>query len=358
MKKRPLLIQDPVARVLLDWLRLTPMKGGVLAFLISVLYAFGLSATFGILNADSGFRAVLDDFPNLGVLLLISPAVWVYYLWQIGSISGALSLIERSAKNPGQMTEELELEKHRYARLTWPVVLSALTASILSVHNIQLSQAQFGESWITYNWQMSAALQIIRWPVFYMVVMILIRQALASTAMNRVISRQPLKVILRHPDGRGGMSGLGHYAIASASMIPIAGLYLGLVWAREGLLALAPGGLYFPAVLIYLVVSPLVLFWPIIRVHDQMKAAKSRLLGEIATLFEEEYAGLIDQLHQDILAPDVAIRLRAFRKIYQTAENAPEWPINLALLSQFIVAVLLPVIIPIILRLLAGLMSQ
>lgn len=351
MKKQTLLIKDPLARVLLDGLRLTPLMGGALALIVSSSYVFGLSAAFGILNPDAHFPTALDDIPNLGIVLIICPAVWVYYLWQIRSISAVFSTLEHSSKSPSQMETEIELEQRRYALGSLPL-LSALAASALSILNIRLSQAQLGEGWLTYNWQMIAVLQFIRLPVFYMVSMILIRQALASIILNQVVSRQPLKVVLLHPDGRGGMKGLGDYAVASASLIAIAGFYLGLVWVREGFSALAPGSVYFPAVLIYLVVSPLLLFWPLINIHYQMIAAKARLLNEIAELFEDEYAKLTNQLHQNILAPDAAIRLRAFRKMYRTAENAPEWPVNLGLLSQFTVAVLLPVMIPISLQLL------
>ncbi|GEM_PF-3913876 len=349
-------VPDPLARLLVNRLRLSALGGGIVAFFLSAAYIFGLTAVFGLLATESNLRAMLADFSDVGILLAICPAIWVYYLWQVKSIPEELSGLEQSAQDPKKMAEEVERQKQKVAKSVLPMLLSTAVALLLSALNLKLTLPRLGETWLAHNWQMIAAMQIIRLPAFYMVSMVAIKLTLSSIMLNRIVSRQSLKIILLHPDGRGGLSSLGKYAITSASAVPIAGLYLGLVWAREGITALAPGGLYFPAFLIYVLVSPFLLALPILNAHEQMKTAKSRLLGEIAELFEQEYAGLTRQLHQNVLAPDVAIRLRAFKKMYHTAENAPVWPIDLTLLSQFIIAIIIPLIIPIVLRILTDLL--
>jgi hypothetical protein len=355
MKKQKPFMVDPLARLLADRLHLSDWGGGVIALLISATYIIILPAAFGIFDRETVTRELLIDSSNLGILLLIVPAVWVYYLWQTRSIPEAFTKLERSAQNPDALGEELDRQRQRLVWFPWHPILSVVVACGLSFLNVQLSWARLGDLWLTHNWQMIAAMQLIRLPVFYMGSMIAIKLGISSILINRVVANQPLKIILRHPDGRGGVGGLGVYAITSASIMPIAGLYLGLVWAREGIQALAPGGLYFPAILIYLIAAPILLSLPILKVHDQMLDAKSRLLGEIAGLFEEEYAGLTRQLHENILAPDAAVRLRAFKKMYQSMEQAPVWPLDISLVSQFILAVILPLIAPILLTLIVEL---
>lgn len=352
MKKHKRFLYDPLSQLMTDRLRLSHWGGGIVAFLLSAAYILILPAIFGIFGPESSLGALLEDAADLGILLIVTPAVWTYYLWQAYSIPEAFDTLERSGQSVDGMQEEVARQQERLTRFPWHVLLSGAVACGLSFLNIRLSSARLGESWLSYNWQMIAAMQVIRLPAFYMVAMIAIKLALSSILINRIVARQPLKIILMHPDGRGGVGGLGLYAIASAFVLPIAGLYLGLVWAREGVAALAPGGLYFPAILIYLIISPILLALPILKVHDQMLAAKSRLLGEIAELFEQEYAGLTRQLRENILAPDAAIRLRAFKKMYHTTEHAPVWPLDVTLLSQFTLAVILPLIAPILLTLL------
>jgi hypothetical protein len=78
-----------------------------------------------------------------------------------------------------------------------------------------------------------------------------------------------------------------------------------------------------------------------------MREAKQKLLFEIAEQFDLEYRNLLDGLRRDELKLDEVERLEAIQKIYGIAQSSPEWPFNLALLSQFAAAILLPVLLPI-----------
>ena len=225
-------MRDPFARILTDRLRFSVWGGGIFAFLLSAIYTLILPAAFGIFATEAGALASPSDFSDMGILLIIAPAVWIYYLWQTQGIPGVFTTLVRSAQNPGAMNDEVERQRQSHGRSAWHVIVSFAIACGLSLLNVRLSWTALGETWTTYNWQMIAAMQVIRLPVFYMVSMIIIKLGISSILINRIVTRQPLKIILMHPDGRGGVSGLGMYAIASAAIIPLAGLYLGLVLAR------------------------------------------------------------------------------------------------------------------------------
>ncbi|MCC7358732.1 MAG: hypothetical protein IT317_04615 [Anaerolineales bacterium] len=339
-----LLHGDPLAA----WLRrrgqLTPRRTGLAALGLAVLFLL-LAAAFGVLLERPGVTPALADPAYLGVLLLVTPAVWAYYAWQVGALEQTYRDLVACAQDPAAMTTALrDTRPQLSARLGPP--LAAEAATIISLANLLVNQARFGLTWLSYNWVLMAAQQLLWWPTFYMVVMVGLRQLHAGRALSRVLARVPLQIVPRHPDGAGGLSRLGRYVYAAAYEAAVAGLFLGFMLLRTGPAVIVPGTLLYPLVLLYLGLAALLVAWPLLAAHRQMVAVKQRLLGDIAALFEAEYGQLLDDLRHATLLAQAAHRLRAYRKLYRLRAGLAEWPLNLWFVSRLVITISLPVVVP------------
>lgn len=67
---------------------------------------------------------------------------------------------------------------------------------------------------------------------------------------------------------------------------------------------------------------------------------------EVAEQFDLEYRKLLDGLKQDQLDSSHVLRVEAIQNIYKIAQEAPECPFNLEIMSKFGAAIIFPVLIP------------
>lgn len=188
---------------------------------------------------------------------------------------------------------------------------------------------------------MGPAAWLLRVLVFlnvYVVLGAIFKSILVVRAMRRVFSHrialQPL-----HPDGCGGLRGLGDIAMSLNYFLALIALF---IWLKGFFAAslltywFAPIMGLFGVVAIYLFVAPLS------KAHDQMKAEKLAILTALNRDFQNTYRAVRKSLDEDGLSLEAAQKLRALEHLHQVAARMPVWPYDIRIFAQLVGAIVVP----------------
>ena len=348
---------DPVARFVARW-HIPPLAFILVAAVYGAVHSLALPWLFGHLHTTQGVTGVLDDWPNLVILLLLAPLVMGYYAWQPAIIQALYDGIAgRAGHNPAGEQRAAEL-LHPLGWPVWAVIALAvgLLESALQLVNFSSLPAP---TWQNANWLMAASLLPLRFATFYALVFMLVRQVAVLFGLNRFFMEFSVEIQPLHPDRAGGLRMLGDYVFTNGLVVAIVGVSLGmeLLRVRSGVTVVTPE--FMAELAIYFLAAPTVFFlFPLYSAHVRMVEAKQRLLAEIAEQFDLEYRVLLEGLRQDVLKLDDVQRLEAIQKIYEITRASPDWPFNLALVSKFGAAIVLPVLAPLGVDLFANLLMK
>ncbi len=350
---------DPLLRFL-SRLRLHPVNFGLLVLSYGLIRTLVLPATFGYLRTiqigNQMVIGLLDDWPVLVVELIMVPLVAGYYLWQPNTMQ---AVYDGMAQRLGPNVIAETNAKESAQPLKWSGwVMVAITIGLFEAMYIQFVFENYSTpTWESVNRVMAFSRQLIRFLTFYMIVFIVIRQIFMIIGLNRFFSELSVNIAPLHPDKAGGLRILGNFVLTTGIMVGTIGLYFGAGFFRGRLNPALLTIEFYISTVIYFVLAPLIFFLPIMRVHRQMKDAKTRLLTEVSNQFDIEYQRLLEKLKQDQMSSDDVSRMEAIQKVYQIADDAPEWPFDLEIASKFTAAILLPVLVPFSITFLSKLLS-
>ena len=319
----------------------------VLLFVViwGLLHGLGLPWVYGHWRTAGGIVGALDDWPSQVILLVMVPALVVYYIQQPALIRAMQSGVLGRARG-NALTEVKTQELARW--LGWPGwTWTAVGVGILQVYySVNDLHHLLVPTWQSVNEVMIWTLQPLRFISFYMVVLIVVRHVLTLVNLNHLITALPIEIAPLHPDNASGLRAVGNYVFSFGLLVIVLSLNFGMTLLRQHA---APGILsteFFAELICYLLAAPLLFFLPLWNVHTQMTAAKKRLLAEIAEQFDQEYRDLFDNLRRNVLNPESVSRLEAVQKIYHIAHAAPEWPFDLTLISKLGALLFLPILAP------------
>ena len=339
---------DPFAR-LLQKTHQTPISLGLIALTYSLLRTIALPALFGHLTTvevnGQLILGMLDDWTVLVNELITVPVVAAYYLWQPSAMQALYDGIsEKIGPSPLARARAMEFVRP----LRWPGW--ALAAILVGLLEASFILYVFLNSttiiWETVNGVMLASSFVVRFFTFYMLVYVILRQTYTIIGLNRLFAELTVKIAPLHPDKAGGLRILGDYVLSTSLIIGAVGLYFGMNFIRQELNPFVITAEFYALLALYFVLAPLFFFLPLIQVHRRMKEAKGRLLTEVADQFDIEYRKLLEGLKQDRLDSTHILRVEAIQKIYKIAEDAPEWPFNVEIVSKYAAAIVFPVLLP------------
>jgi hypothetical protein len=93
---------DPLAKLLLDRLRIRPHVMALAAVAWGVVFLLVIPAACGCLRGEEGYLGSLDDWHAQLLSLLVFPAACAFYVWQPRAIAtGSLRLEEATAAGCG-----------------------------------------------------------------------------------------------------------------------------------------------------------------------------------------------------------------------------------------------------------------
>jgi hypothetical protein len=327
---------DPFARFL--WKQgITPVRLGLLVFAYGLIYGLILPALFGRLGE------VFQDWPTLVIVLVVNPVLLGYYAWEPFSIQNLYEGIARRVQEDKYEDEQISRLTRPFGKRYW-FWLALLAGVLESVYII------YQHGYAATNWQSNpivvATVVPLRFLAFYAVTFILVRETIAILGVNRFMRIFPVDIAPLHPDKAGGLRVLGYYVLARGVVLGLVGLLFGmnLLRARMGIGTLSWE--FYLEMIVYVIAAPSLFLLPLWRAHLLMAEAREKIMLEVAQKFELEYYNSLDHIRAGTITGDHVGEIESLQKLYEIAEKAPIWPLNMQIVSQFSAAVLLPVFLP------------
>jgi hypothetical protein len=336
--------RDPVARLALDALRLSPVGLAATCFLLELVVG-AMQAGYGLFvvrdprlgpfiswGHASGFAA------NLIFSLVVTPLIWAFYAWMAKTPGRLVASLRGRGLFPSMTDADFEAEakgaRRRFNAAGWPI--AAATVS-LAVAFLYISLTPRNAQPYVY---MRLPLWFILW---YMLGMIAAREWCLITTLSGLFARWKLDLHPLHPDQCGGLGPLNHYATNFTLLIATCGLGLVLnVYMLAGekrVLDILLHG----AIGVYLVLGPAFFFATLGTAHRAMKTAKDELLGAIAARFEVDYQAARSELSKsDPKLAEGIERISQLKTLYRETDAFPVWPLDIRSLTKFGGALLAP----------------
>lgn len=338
---------DPLIRFLFGR-KVRPLTVILIGIVYGALYAIVLPIIYGTINQ------VLIDWPELIRTLAVTPLLIGYYIWQPGTIQNLFNMV------PQRIFDSNAQDFDRISGITRPLSYRFWfwIAIIFGIFNSVVYYVSLLERKI--NWQTSNNLIAIMSTVatffsFYAVMHIVIRQIITIRGINKFFRTINIEVAPLHPDKAGGLKPLGQYVVTIGLGIGIIGLALGISLLRSHMGLEKLEDIFYINLGVYALVAPIFFFIPLMEAHRIMQKAKDTILVDIARQYESLYLSTIQKMKNgDPLEKDLA-QMDAIRKMYLIADESPVWPFNINILSKFSAAVILPVILPVAVDYLTGL---
>ena len=345
MSKQSFYRADPVARLLLDHWRFTPISLGLFSSAVTAAFYLLVALLSNTLVLDSG-QGLLQDWLPWFWVLGFNPVVAGYYLWAVRAIVGLIYNLERSDVVDVSQ-EEIEQVSRLYQQ-PWRVWLALLIAVSQSLFFL-ISRSNL-KNWTGSGLLPALAGAIVSLVMVYMgsrLTLILITNV---QVLHRVLGNRKLNINPLHPDGCGGLRPLSRYALNTAYLAAIFGVMIGLIeyqFITQGL-----AGINSPLhllIVLYVVVSLACFFGPLLAAHQGMREAKERLLGAIAKQFQEDYARIQSSLHADAeTLKKESAKIQELRSFYTLTNEFPVWPFDVKTLRSYLLSVTTPLIPPLI----------
>lgn len=333
---------DPVIRLTLER-KVEPWMIIAMGVGYGMLYAILLPMLYGTLGQ------VLKDWPELLRTLAVAPLVLGYYVWQPTTIQNLYDLAVHRALNP--TTREFE----KISRLTKPFSYRswfwiAIAFGILNavIYYFSLLNGPVG-------WQNDSKLIVFLSALttffsFYAVLHIIVRQIITIRGINKFFHILKIDISPLHPDRAGGLRPLGQYVVTIGLGIGIIGLALGISLLRSHMGLEQLQSVFYINLAVYMLVSPVFFFIPLIEAHRLMRNSKENTLIDIAGQYESLYVSTLQKMKNGKPMDQDLVQLDALHKMYLIADAAPVWPFNFGTFTKFSAAVILPVVLPLVIQ--------
>jgi hypothetical protein len=341
---------DPIARQLIKY-RFTPVKFGILIFVLNILVDGSLGAIFGVFTSHSNHPGILQDPVALSFDFLIQPIICGAYLWSALASNRLFLDIQTKGviKSINTANNSVKGVINKYQR--YHFYLLALIIGIIFA--IAQAVAYFGKvPWDTFdgylyiNPYMSFARLPFWFFTFYGIAYGIFNISITSSVLESIFKTiNNININLLHPDKCGGLSMVGNYASKTGYIIIPIGVFASVsALLQKDFYKAYPIHLF---ILIYILISPLVFTLPIWKAHIAMEKKKEQELLKLADQFQQKYQNLtkskklINEQHD----------LENLQKLYLLiSSNYPTWPFRFENVRRFTLSVtspLLPILLSI-----------
>ena len=328
--------QDPFGRFL-AYLRARPWQAALASFSIFAIYQFALPAFLGVLFPRAGLdRSSIVDRVNQVGFLLIHPVVIYYYAWQSKAIAGLYPLVLPLA--PQSMQGELLQTSRTNHNTSRAWILGVLFGGGVVILGVIYVMNFIGLRWYSYNWPMIVILQISRFFLFYMIIVVLARHLILAFNLNRVYQHIKLPVLIGQSKFSASFEAISKYGLSFAVFGGVLGFFIAMrfFFATP---VFPEDALYLS---LYLILVPLAFSIPFWQAHANMQLARTEALRNISDSLQDEYDRLMGDLSSMDNAAMPSERINTLRALLELTEKAPTWPFENMDLYRLFVATILP----------------
>jgi hypothetical protein len=343
---------DPLASFLRHPLRLSPLAFGLWILLLDLVVDAWLGYHYHVWLAPKGvvYPGLLQDFTALVVDFGSIPIIAGLYLW---STEGATLLFQRLQQSGVFPSPELipDTVENSLPRFESKRVFYLIT--LLSVL-YALSQLAAYENWVPWKSaggyiNLAPAAAYYRFPFwllnFYTFLFAIYNIILTVNALRSLFRTRGIRILPLHPDQCGGVVSISQYTLKIAYGIASAGLVI----SGATLFALQTNTIAqsYPIILgivAYLVLAPLLFFWPLGTAHTAMREAKDAQLLVLAEQLNDLYIGINQKNRSKEDFEDDLRKHDALKKLYDFAREFPVWPFDLSNVRRFFAVITAPLV--------------
>ena len=311
--------KDPLGRFLFR-LRLAPWQAALLSFSIFLIYMIVLPAFFGTLLPRDGLdRSSLVDRVNMVGFFVIHPVAIFFYVWQPKAMAELYHIVIPLApveKQAGALRASRIL--HATSRI-WLlglfVGLGVMYLGFLYVSNF------IGDRWYSSNWVMAIFLQLSRFLMFYLIIIVLARHLVMAFNLNRVYQQIRLPVLIGQSKYGVSFDAITRYGLWFAVFGGVLGMFIGMrfFWSQP----VFPEDMIY--LILYLLLVPISFALPFWQAHVSMRRAKVDSIRAISDTLQSEYDRLMRDLAANVSEKE-SDRISTLRYLLEMTEKAPTWP--------------------------------
>lgn len=290
---------------------------------------------------------LLISLPTLFVLFLSDELVLAASLRQIQR-DGIVDVADGDAKT---LTESWE-RKFRKANIVSQ--LAGITAGLcLGLATLLAYRGTAGKTWIvpvsgvglvSYSYAFGISL------LYAMVIIYVWRCVTISSFLRALVAVAPLRLLPFHPDKCGGLRPVGRLGLRNQYTLTILGLnivLLILVWVFSQDRDQSVQLVLLLASLAYLTLGPLVFMAPLLPFRDGMLQAKAEWTSQVAGLLRKEFERLRGRITTGEITSTDEAAIDRLRKLGAVIDELPVWPFDAQTLRKFATAYVVPLLLPV-----------
>lgn len=192
--------------------------------------------------------------------------------------------------------------------------------------------------------------------LLYAIVIIYVwRSVTVARFLRALVAVTPLRLLPFHPDKCGGLRPVGRLGLRNQYTLSVLGInivLLVLVWKFEQGMEESVRTILILAVLAYLTLGPLIFMAPLLPFRDGMLRAKEDWSSQVAGLLRRQFALLRDKISSGEITSTDEAAIDRLRKLGSVIDELPVWPFDSQTIRKFATAYVVPLILPLLGKLL------
>lgn len=187
--------------------------------------------------------------------------------------------------------------------------------------------------------------------VVYMTTMTITILIVNAWLIHQILEPKELQVEPLHSDNCGGLRPLSDYSLKTAYLVTTFGVILSLVEYRLIIHGISDEFWFVHlSIPVYIILSLIAFFVPLLTAHSKMLNAKKSLLDQISRQFQSDYQTLIySTLESDAeLLGSTINKIKQLDEIYKRTNQFPVWSFDIQALRRYFLLLVTPLIPPLI----------
>ena len=348
----PIENHDGFARFLRESLRLNPLSFAIWIFILDLIVDAWMGYYYNLWFSPKGsvFPGILQDFTAIVVDFGSVPIIAGLYLWSTEGATSMFRQLTESGVFRDASVINAEIDKSRPAYKSKFVFYLIAVLSILYA----LSQLAAYQGWVPWKSaggyiNLEPAAAYYRTPFwllnFYTFLFAIYNIVITVITLRKLFDTRGIRIQPLHPDKCGGVISISQYTVKIAYGIASAGLVISgaTVFALQTN-ALRESYPIIIGIVAYLLLTPLLFFWPLGTAHTAMQEAKDAQLLQLAKRFDALYSRLSSEIDKDEDFEKDLKKLENIKKLYGIALEFPVWPFDISNLRRFFAVITAPLI--------------
>lgn len=341
MEEKDFYSADPVARLLINKYSLKPISLGLISILIaSIVYLIAATISH-TLTLDGKYLGLLQDWFAWVWVCLLNPVIFGYYLWSFKAIYNLIQYLQKT-----DIVDVAETEINSVLspyEQKWRKFLALGIAIAFGIWYFSVQKNVY--NWTGSDGGLPALIGAINGvAIFYSGTILVLTLITNVWVLHKLLGSKKLNINPLHPDRCGGLSILSQYSLNTAYLVAIFGMMITLSNYQFIVQGIAQKYWYFNLIIIlYIPLSLICFFGPLLAARKGMRRAKEELLSEIGKQFQADYQRTHKSLGVDaeVLKKESA-KLQELRSLYTLTNEFPVWPFDVKTFRQYLFSVATP----------------